>query len=360
MRRTIAGAMCIAVAAFALSVRAAPSGVGPAPRNASTPSTAPIGYHGGPVVLGTARVYLIFYGNWYLGNDAELVEDWVDNVGGTAYWEINTTYYDGSARHVANSVALGGVFYDEYSQGTALDASRVYSIVQAYDQLDPGGIYVVLSSADVTQAGFCTDFCGWHSWRAPLWFIGGLVYAWIGNPATQCPGSCAAQAPSPNGNVGADAVISLLAHEISEILTDPYGTAWYDASNNEGADKCAWNFGSTWFTANGSTANLRLPSSLYPSPTNPNPTRDYLVQRLWVNGPYGGYCGISESDCPAGQAVCGPFCQPCCPGGQTFCPGVLGGCADLSSERYNCGACGRVCPASRPICENGRCMNPYL
>jgi hypothetical protein len=36
-----------------------------------------------------------------------------------------------------------------------------------------------------------------------------------------------------------------MVHELDETLTDPYLTAWYDASGAESADKCAWTWGVT-------------------------------------------------------------------------------------------------------------------
>jgi len=56
--------------------------------------------------------------------------------------------------------------------------------------------------------------------------------------------------------------------------------AWYDNSGNENGDKCAWNFGTTYTTANGSTANMQIG------------TKDFLVQQNWVNA-NGGGCSLS-------------------------------------------------------------------
>jgi hypothetical protein len=46
--------------------------------------------------------------------------------------------------------------------------------------------------------------------------------AFVGNPATQCLGSCAGQtSSSPNGNPGVDALASVLVHELVEAVSDP-------------------------------------------------------------------------------------------------------------------------------------------
>ena len=69
-----------------------------------------ISYHGGPVMLGTTNAYYIWYGNWS-GNNAPavtLLESLGGSIGGSPYFNINTTYYNGAGTHVANSVAFAG------------------------------------------------------------------------------------------------------------------------------------------------------------------------------------------------------------------------------------------------------------
>src|SRR5207253_2297618 len=82
-----------------------------------------INYHGGPVILGTTNVYYIWYGNWS-GNDAtSILSDLGKTIGGSPYFNINTTYYDGSNRHVTNSVSYAKSTNDSYSHGTSLSDS---------------------------------------------------------------------------------------------------------------------------------------------------------------------------------------------------------------------------------------------
>jgi hypothetical protein len=90
---------------------------------------------------------------------------------------------------------------------------------------------------------------------------------------------------SPNGNPVADAMASTIAHELEESATDPNLDAWYTQITNldgttelsENADKCAWNFGQTYQTTNGATANMMLGKG------------NFLIQQNWVNDG-GGYC----------------------------------------------------------------------
>jgi Phosphate-induced protein 1 conserved region len=243
-----------------------------------------INYHGGPVMLGTVNVYYIWYGNWS-GNDAvTILTDFAQNIGGSNYYNINTTYYDGSNTHLSNSVHYVTSTTDGYSHGTALSDSAIQDIVvQNINKfqglpLDANGVYFVLTSADVTAtSGFCTTYCGWHTYGT----ISGsnIKYAFVGDP-TRCPTACEVQTTGPNGSTGADGMASVIAHELEEAATDPQLNAWYDRRGYENADKCAWTFGATYTAANGALANMTLGS------------RNFLIQRNWVNAS-GGYCALS-------------------------------------------------------------------
>lgn len=240
-----------------------------------------IDYHGGPVMLGTTNVYYIWYGDWKGSNAPAILEYLAAHIGGSRWFNINTTYYDSQKRRVSNSVHFAGATNDWYSRGTTLTDAEVQQVVT--DAVKSGrlpkdthGVYFVLSAKDVSESsGFCTHYCGWHNHGV----IAGsdLKYAYIGNPI-RCPSACQPQNPSPNRNSPADAMASVIAHELSEAVTDPYFSAWYDdVHGEENADICAWSFGPTYKTANGSLANRKLGE------------KSYLIQQNWVNDK-GGYC----------------------------------------------------------------------
>jgi phosphate-induced protein 1 len=253
-------------------------------------SSTPIGYHGGPVLVNGVNAYYIWYGNWS-GNTAKnfsngspgILPVLASGIGNSPYFNINTTYYNASGVHVLNSVNLAGQTNDNYSQGTALSDAGVQAVVSAaissgaLGPADSKGVYFVLTSADVNEtSGFCTQYCGWHTHGT----MSGtdIKYAFIGNP-DRCPSACSAQTTSPNGNLGADAMASIIAHELEEATTDPDLNAWYDKRGYENADKCAWTFGTTYITANGAHANMNLGGL------------NYLIQQNWVNAG-GGYCAL--------------------------------------------------------------------
>lgn len=240
-----------------------------------------INYHNGPVMTSPIKLYYIWYGNWSGNSATTILTDLANNIGGSPYWNINTTYTNGSNTKVSSSVTFGGSTTDNYSQGTALSDKKIKTVVTSAIGAgklpkDANGIYFVLTSADVNAtSGFCTQYCGWHTYTS---YSGTTIkYSFVGNP-DRCPANCSMQT-SPNGNAGADGMASILAHEAEEAATDPQLNAWYDSSGYENADKCAWTFGST-YSSGGGTANVHLGS------------RDYLIQRNWVNAG-GGYCSMS-------------------------------------------------------------------
>ena len=64
-------------------------------------------------------------------------------------------------------------------------------------------------------------------------------------------------------------MVSTVAHLINVVITNPFGTGWFDRYGLQTADKCFGEFGPTYLV-NGGRANLRLGQ------------RDYLIQENWV------------------------------------------------------------------------------
>jgi hypothetical protein len=253
------------------------------------PANNGIDYHNGPILLGTIHVYFIWYGDWS-GDTAEpILTDEIDSIGGTPWFNINTTYTNKAKQHISNSVALKGSTTDAYSRGTSLDDADIAGIVA--DAItsgrlpkDANGVYFVLTSKDVNEtSGFCKAYCGWHT-RGTLGKVD-IKYAFVGSPAFCATLSsirlCASEPfLSANENPAADGMASLIAHELVESATDPDLNAWYDSQGEECADKCEWTFGDIYNASNGARANVRWGA------------RDFLIQRNWVNAK-GGYCALA-------------------------------------------------------------------
>jgi hypothetical protein len=266
-----------------------------------------IEYNGGPVMLGPHNVYFIWYGN-FSGNIAlTILPDLINGFGGSQYFNINTTYGDASA-NIANTASLAGQTFDNYSQGIALNSTTLNNVLllpfnKGTFPVDPNGIYFVLTSPDVTLTfppapngspqGFCTAFCGFHTFRTLTNGITStdISVAFVGDPATQCPrghpgGTCSPQTLSPNGNEGADAMASVMAHELNETVTDPKGNAWFHTDTaGENGDLCNFKYGtatvpldfsSTFLALNGAHADIVLSG------------RQFLIQSNWLNANGGG------------------------------------------------------------------------
>jgi Phosphate-induced protein 1 conserved region len=253
-------------------------------------------YHGGPVLPGTVRLYFVWYGNFVNGpalSDSVKTMDLLmtlfgrGGLGGSGYARINSTYAD-RARVVTGNFILADAASDYYSRGKNLSDAAVRAVVASAINgrslpRDANGVYFVLTSSDVNEnSGFCTRYCGWHGHA----IIAGedIKVGFVGNP-DRCPNACEEQMVSPNGDSGADAMASTMAHEVMESTNDPDLNAWYDLSGNESADKCAWKWGPVTGIFGDGAYNLSAAG------------RHWLIQMNWENA-RGGGCG---------QKLGGPF-----------------------------------------------------
>lgn len=247
-----------------------------------------ISYHGGPVMINPHDVYFIWYGNWSGNSALSILPAFINGLNGSPYFNIATTYANGSGQNIVNSVSMSSQVFDDYSQGTSLSDQGLQAIISRQLQsealpTDSNGIYFVLTSADVNETEsfgqFCVQFCGFHNHAT----LNGtdIKFSFVGN-IQRCPSACAASniGSGPNGNLGADAMANVMAHELNETVTDPDLNAWFDSSDQEVGDKCNFNFGPEFTTANGAPADVTLGG------------RNFLIQQIWVNA-NGGFCGMS-------------------------------------------------------------------
>ncbi len=221
-----------------------------------------INYHGGPVLKGNpVPLYLIWYGNWSgTGSNTaatvSLVEHFLNTLGNTPYEKIATTYGD-TTGNVSGNVAVAGAIFDANSQGAKLTNKKLSAIVtRSFSNglpKDANGVYLVLTASTVSEQGFCSSFCGFHTAQT----LSGtdIKWAFIGNP-DRCPSGCEIQTTGPNspatGVGGADGIINVITHEQFEAITDPDLNAWFDSGGQEDSDKCNFNFGATTACAAGS------------------------------------------------------------------------------------------------------------
>jgi hypothetical protein len=110
-------------------------------------------------------------------------------------------------------------FVQEQITAGTLPANNANSLYFVY--LPPGTTVTASGSAS------CKDFCGYHDATS-----GGIYYAVMPYPGCSgCQGGLATQ----------DALTSTSSHELCEAITDPVpGQGWYDDTNGEIGDICAW------------------------------------------------------------------------------------------------------------------------
>lgn len=280
-----------------------------------------INYHlGGPVMI-NPRIYVIWYGTWTNPCAAAvdtstpaIVNDLIKGIGPTAWNAINTRYYsqttaNGPKTYVTPVVTWTGCTYDNSSLGKALDGTNQPSSASIVDRAltnnalarDTNGLYFVFTSSDVVTSGFVNSttpqFCGYHSYMNPTYDrTKNIIYSFVGDPGAAV-GSCNGQTAagvSPNSNPRADAMTSVIAHELVEAVSDPLLNAWYDARGNENADKCAWTFGTQSTLPSGAKYNMVASG------------RNYLIQQNWI--PDGaGSCAMALPPLSATTAVATKF-----------------------------------------------------
>ena len=236
----------------------------------------PVTYHAKGTIIANPNIYLIWYGSWGSNSCSEpsgttstasITKDLISNLGNSSWNNINTTFYQkikGEKTFVSSAIRYSGCTVDSGSLGTNLDAiggAQVSDVVSGAIKnrslpSDEQGVYLVLTSADISVAGFLTQFCGYHSSFTNS--ARTIKYAFIGDPSAHLA-SCAVQTVvSPNNNLAADAMASIIAHEVVEAISDPEGLSWFDKAGYENADKCAWKFGAATKIANGSFMNMTL------------------------------------------------------------------------------------------------------
>ncbi|CAF2767306.1 unnamed protein product [Rotaria sp. Silwood2] len=233
-----------------------------------------------------ASFYVQYYGTW-TNTQISIINTLIANIGNTTWFNIQKTYYyqatDTSPKvNTAGPLTLGGAWILSSGLGNALTGTIIpnrfiYYINNGILPNDPGGIYLWLNSASVTESNsvingsFLTNYCGYH-YRFQITGIN-YMYGFIGNAGRfigqGCDPSAINPTLSPNDDLGVDAMASIIAHEIVEAMSDPFGNAWYDSNGAENADKCAWNFGTVSQSPNGANYNL-LAGGRY-----------YLIQQNW-------------------------------------------------------------------------------
>jgi hypothetical protein len=243
----------------------------------------PITFHDGALMNNGVRVYISWVGDFAAmaktDDPRQPIRRFLADLSGSAWYDILGTY------GITNrNVQLAG----EQERKNLTRVSDPYTDV-VKPALDDGtfaqdvdGIYLVVMASNATFPGYCSKWCGWHS--SATSGDDKVKYAIIGSPVS-C-GGCRTALNTPNGSA-VDGVISTVAHELVETVTNPTGGGWFGyneaneyGKNVENADKCNWIYLSTESTG--------TPSTTHDMANNGN---RYLIQSNWVRAE-GGYCGM--------------------------------------------------------------------
>ncbi|KAJ6836841.1 putative protein EXORDIUM-like 3 [Iris pallida] len=297
-------------------------------------------YHMGPVLTANVTVHVIWYGRW-APRQKRILRSFLRSISSSSgpakepsvagWWRTVRLYTDQTGSNVTRTVHLGREKTDRrYSLGRRLSRMSVQSIIKGAISartrplpINPrGGMYLVLTSDDVTMEDFCGQLvcrhvkansclscglvvCGFHYFTFPSIVGYTMPYAWVGNSATQCPGICAypfavpyyvgnpprvPEAP-PNGDVGVDGMVSVIGHELAEVASNPLINAWYAGGDpcfpQEIADLCEGIYGTG---GGGSYTGQMLVDERSGAAYNVNGVggRKFLVQWIW--NPVVSYC----------------------------------------------------------------------
>jgi hypothetical protein len=262
-------------------------------------------YHGGGVLHAntTYAIYWLPSGATVSSKYTSVINEYFTNValasGATSnVYATDMQYYDGEGA-ISTKSSFGGSFIDKTTpipddcsaeyQGTPVTVSGCVTDADLQAEVSraiaaagwtpgqgkeffiftPRSVGSCLSSS--SKECSYTLYCAYHSSYTDS-LSRQVIYANIADPDTTgvgVSGVCDSY-QHPNGD-WADAAISIASHEHSESMTDPFGTAWFDAAGNEDGDKCAWNFGTPLGTATYGKYNQLIGKG------------KYYVQQEWSN-----------------------------------------------------------------------------
>ena len=237
-------------------------------------------------MLGTVNVYYIWYGNWAGNTATTILTDFASSIGGSPYFNINTTYYDGAERAAVSNCGH----------------------VRRHARPTPTRHGTSLTDAQIQARGQRRD----HQRRAAEGRQRRLLRAHLGRrdrvqrasaPSTAA-GTPTAPSPAPTSSTASSATRTAARRPARRRpparTATPAPTAWRRSSRTSSRRRppiptstpgttgaatrtptsAPGRSAPTYTTANGAKANMKLGA------------RDYLIQQNWVNAG-GGYCAMS-------------------------------------------------------------------
>ncbi|KAJ3017385.1 UNVERIFIED_CONTAM: hypothetical protein HDU68_011730 [Siphonaria sp. JEL0065] len=208
----------------------------------------------GPIMVNGVNLYLVWYGD-HTNQTKKTIRNFVSGLGSSKWWTLTKAYTDNGGKRPTNSIRIAKEYHDNYSQGKYVTQSQSIiqsAIVKGKWPVDSNGIYFLLLAVDVDEAysntqGLCKQYCGYHSTSNIKWGLIGNGQRCPCDPTNGCSRGCIQTlyrthytnpTYSINGNQAADSMINIMAHEITETVTDFFFGTWMDRNGWENADKC--------------------------------------------------------------------------------------------------------------------------
>lgn len=125
-------------------------------------------YHGGPIMPG-ASLYIVYYGS-FTTTQHDILDTFLQNVGGSPAFNVNTEYYDSTNQHVLNVLTYNPAtdsYNDAYSMGTSLSGGSFVTtilhnaVAGGHLPADVNGIYLLTVSPDVKLPK--NVWCAYHT-----------------------------------------------------------------------------------------------------------------------------------------------------------------------------------------------------
>ncbi|MBA0654761.1 hypothetical protein Goklo_021697 [Gossypium klotzschianum] len=243
----------------------------------SVQTRAKIVYHGGPILIETINVALIWYGNVSL-NKKEAIANFLKslNTDGdfnlqpqvTKWWKMVESYqamlpgakHDEVPKIIVNVAKQINDTSYKYGRNLTI-GDFIPKIVKEHTKEAKNMLPIIITAKDVNMEGVCTKTCAHNG------IVGNItLYIILGNPELECPRKCEwpfTQIDSgpksilflqpPNLDKAADAMVIALATTLADTVTNPLNTGFYDGppKNSTGVGTaCKAIFGSGAFPGN--------------------------------------------------------------------------------------------------------------
>jgi hypothetical protein len=196
--------------------------------------------HHGPV-MPISVSYAIYWGNQaaFPGDLKTELPVFFNGFGSSTYSDILNQYLRGPGPTLSSfgTAATDTSSPPSRSPSVSTIGNEICKVINSGAlPMDPVGVYFAISSNFPKGA----NFCAYHSFATCDNTIIPIVYLPNTSGVAGCdPGDLFG---ANNFTEGTRSMANIAAHELSEVITDPRLSAWYDSGGQEVGDKCAWQF----------------------------------------------------------------------------------------------------------------------